>query len=289
MIYLLLTILLSLGLTVIFKLFDKYGVNTLHAVVVNYITCVVTGSLALGYLPSPIEVSKEPWFIPACFLGVLFITGFYAVGLTIQRFGMAVSSVTQKMSLLISVPFGVIAYQVATGWGFWLAMVAAITAVLLTNWPDKGDDKKHTFLMYLLPLWVFVSSGMIEVALQHVQNGIMLPLGKKTDGNFTVALFAIPATLGSIFVMYQVLAGKAKLERKSILAGILLGVPNYGSIFFLMEALSVFDGAVALPVINVSIIMLSALVGLFFFHDKLSKLNWIGIGLALVSILLFAW
>jgi hypothetical protein len=229
MIFLILSILLSSFLAVVFKLFAKYEINTFHAIVVNYIVCVITGSLELGYFPLGLKTVEQPWFIVAAFLGTLFITGFYAVGLTIQKFGVAVSSVTQKMSLLISVPFAIIAYNEKSGLGVWTGLAIAVAAVVMTRPPLTA---------YLLPLWVFVSSGLIEIALQYVEKGIFAPLGQKSDGQFTVALFGMAATMGICMLSYQLIIQKVKFERKSLIAGILLGIPNYGSIFFLMKALA---------------------------------------------------
>jgi drug/metabolite transporter (DMT)-like permease len=76
--------------------------------------------------------------------------------------------------------------------------------------------------------------------------------------------------------------------------GILLGAVNLGSIFFLVKALNYkpdsgtgLDSSVIFGANNISIVALSVLVGLWIFKEKLQLINWIGIGLSALALLLF--
>ena len=79
-----------------------------------------------------------------------------------------------------------------------------------------------------------------------------------------------------------------KVKLKSIFGGILLGVPNYFSIVYLLKALSTegMESSTAFTLNNVGIVILSTLFGLFIFNEKLISKNWVGIGIAVVSITL---
>jgi uncharacterized membrane protein len=76
----------------------------------------------------------------------------------------------------------------------------------------------------------------------------------------------------------------------SILGGIALGVPNYFSIFFLLGALqnNAINSASVFTINNVAIVMLSTLLGILLFKEELSLKNWVGISLAILSIVLVA-
>ena len=77
-------------------------------------------------------------------------------------------------------------------------------------------------------------------------------------------------------------------DYKSILGGTVLGIINYGSIFFLLKALH-FEGlesSTIFTVNNVAIVMLSTILGLMLFKEHISRKNWIGIALAIISIAL---
>ena len=77
---------------------------------------------------------------------------------------------------------------------------------------------------------------------------------------------------------------------KNILGGVVLGIPNYFSIYFLVLALrsGVLESSGIFTVNNVAIVMLSTLTGIVLFRERLLRKNWIGIVLAVISIFLVA-
>jgi len=75
------------------------------------------------------------------------------------------------------------------------------------------------------------------------------------------------------------------------LGGFLLGIPNYFSIYFFILALRIdgLDSSSIFIINNVSIVLLSTLLGIVCFKEKISPKNWIGIGIAILSILLITY
>jgi multidrug transporter EmrE-like cation transporter len=70
----------------------------------------------------------------------------------------------------------------------------------------------------------------------------------------------------------------------------MLGIPNYFSMYFLLKTLSAFHNtsAVVFPVNNIGILAASSLVSILFFKEKMNKLNWYGLLLSVVSIILIS-
>ena len=115
MIALTLSILSSTTIYVVFKLFPKYQINTLHAIVINYLVATACGIILQ---PSAIDLGQTfqySWFPFALALGVLFITVFNLMGITAQRSGLSVVSVAAKMSVVIPILFGLIYYHESLG------------------------------------------------------------------------------------------------------------------------------------------------------------------------------
>ena len=82
---------------------------------------------------------------------------------------------------------------------------------------------------------------------------------------------------------------KTRVPRwKNILAGIALGIPNYGSIYFLIKALDMhnLESSVIFPVNNVGIVALSVVCARILFNENLSLKNIVGVILAIISIAL---
>jgi multidrug transporter EmrE-like cation transporter len=47
-------------------------------------------------------------------------------------------------------------------------------------------------------------------------------------------------------------------------------------------------GSVVFPVHNASVVMLTALSGVLFFKEKFSKRQWLGVAIAIISVILIA-
>ena len=75
------------------------------------------------------------------------------------------------------------------------------------------------------------------------------------------------------------------------MAAFTLGIPNFLSFYFLLKALAYFgsSGAFVYPLYNLGVILLSAIIGLLVFKERLSKLNIVGILLAITAITLLSW
>jgi len=296
MLFLLLSVISSTVLVMVFKFFPKYGIDTFQAIVVNYFVCIICGTLVLGRFPFSGETLSAPWLPYSMGLGILFISGFYAVGMTVLFFGLTVASVLQKMSLVISVPFAIIAFsEPATAMKI-CGVLLALGAVILSNWPSKksnskikdsdNPDKKSIspFLVWFFPLYAFFVSGAIECGLQYVQNSL-LDSSAAASAEFSTGIFASAALIGSFVIIFNSFKNRPNFAVRNLVAGLLLGVPNYFSIYFLLKAFDVLgDKSVVLPVNNIAIVAISAVLGVLLFSEKLSKINWLGVGLAAIAI-----
>jgi uncharacterized membrane protein len=77
---------------------------------------------------------------------------------------------------------------------------------------------------------------------------------------------------------------------KNLLGGVALGIPNYGSMLFMLWALADgLGGSVVFPVNNVGIIVATAIGAVLIFREHLSRINRAGVVLAALSIILMAY
>ncbi|MFM8485805.1 MAG: hypothetical protein ACKOCH_05685, partial [Bacteroidota bacterium] len=147
-------------------------VDTFQAIVFNYFTCLTCGWLHLGHFPVERATFDMPWFPYALFLGLIFISGFYTSALTVRYFGVTVSQVMQKMSILASVPFAVFVCGETAGIGKVTGFFMALCAIVLVNFPfrtrDSEQEGQKTGLWWV-PLITWVLAGVIEVVFLRVQ------------------------------------------------------------------------------------------------------------------------
>lgn len=279
MIYLLLSILSSTAIFVVFKLLKSYNINTLQAIVVNYFTACIIGSLLYKGDIKPAEIIQTNWFIAAIVLGFLFISIFNVMALTAQKNGLSVASVASKMSVIIPVVFGILVFKESVGFQKITGILLALVAVYLTSLKQK-DNAVLTQSIYL-PLILFFGSGIIDTSINYFAPDDNIPL-------FSATIFAMAAVIGVLLLSFKYLKSKQRFKLKSLPFGIILGIVNYTSIHFLLLALRVenTESSTLFTINNIAILSLSTLIGLILFKEKISKKNWIGISLALISILL---
>ncbi len=285
MIYLILSILISSLLFVIFKLFDVFKINTLQAIVINY---AIALSFGLGSSTSSlpiVEIPKQPWFLGAFCLGFLFISVFNVMGITAQKNGLSVASVAGKMSVVIPVVFGIFVYNESVGFLKIVGILMALIAVYLSS--AKSDTSPVKFKNLVFPLLLFVGSGCIDAGLKYVES---TSVSDNAVPMFLATIFGCAFVLGLFVVVTQMINGKFQFQLRNVLGGIALGIPNYYSMEFLIKALQTegMESSTLFTINNVSIVIFTTVFALMFFKEKLIKKNWIGLALAVISILLVA-
>ena len=286
MIYLLLSILASTIIFIIFKLFEKFQINIFQAIVVNYCIAFTTGILSYNGTITISQLPNLDWFYYTLILGALFIIVFNLMGITTQKSGLSVVSVATKMSVVVPVLFGLLYYNESLGGVKLIGIAIALIAVYLTsNKSKQGISVNRKSIV--LPILVFIGSGIIDTSIKFLEDTYVanndVPL-------FSAIIFLAAAVIGFIFIIIQIIRGSFKFEFKNIIAGICLGVPNYFSIYFLVKTLrsDILESSGIFAINNVSIVALSTFAGIFIFKEKLIRKNWIGIALAILSIVLIS-
>lgn len=285
--YLLLTVLMTVWIFVCFKGFGIYRVKTLQAITINYATCVITGLIFTGLEPfTLIQETYQNWGIIPPFLGVSFVVGFYFMSITTQKVGISVTTLASRISLVIPVLFSLFVFKTQTrAFSFlnYLGLVIGFISVILSSY-SKPSETIH-IKNYWMPFVVFLVGGYIDTSLNYSN------LFLKTEADrliFPICLFATATTAGVIGILYNYFKKQQKFEGKSIIAGVILGMPNYFSIYFLIKALEAYDnnGAFVFPTFNILTLVLSAMIGIVFFKEKLYRWNYVGLFLALGGLIL---
>lgn len=278
-------IVLSASIMIAFKLFERYHINILQAITVNYLVAALCGFVPLlGESDfNFVEIPEKPWFIYSLAVGSTLLLAFNVFALSAQKAGLAITAISSKMSVIIPVALGVIIFNEALSFVRIIGIITALAAFWLTFY-RKGKSKSE--LKYLfLPILLFVGNGSNDSLLKISQELYI------TDDYtmFLATAFSTSLLLGLILLFVRTFIKKRKIEIKNIFAGVILGLLNWGSTLYFLKGLSKFDVSVFIPIFNVSIVTLSALIGLIMFKEKLQKLNWLGIILAIIAIITIAW
>ncbi len=286
---LILCILCSVTLVVLFKLFDRLKIDTFQAIVFNYLTAVFTGAFARPFNPELVLHEKGNWIWWALGLGVFFISLFVIIGRSVSESGITLTTVANKMSLAIPVAAGVWLYNEQVNAVKFFGILLALAAVTFSSWKSetKSESKKHG-KSWLFPLIIFVGSGFLDTSMKYVETQVLSPA---LTSIFLLLLFLTAGSIGIGILTTGLVLGKMKFHYRNLLGGIALGIPNYFSIYFLLEALSTsgLDSTVIFPIMNVGTVLLSAVSAIVMFREKLSVLNYLGLGLSIAAILMIAF
>lgn len=290
--YLIVSILSSVAIMLVFGMFDRYKIDTFQAVVVNYLTCIGCGVVLDGGFPK-YSLEATAWLPYALCLGVLFIGLFVLIGITAQRQGAAIASVSMKLGLIFPILLAYFLYNEDFTIQKWVGIVLCLAAIIFVSIPSKdskteGDSLSWNWSM-LFPLIIFLGSGLCDSTVQFLEQRFF------SEGDIeplTIALFGTAFVVGGCVLLLQVMLGRRSFDSKSLLAGVVLGLPNYASIYFFMMALShdKFENASSFVFVinNIGIVVMTTLMGILVLRQNPNKYGWVGLGLAVSAVLLLS-
>jgi len=292
MLFLLLSILSSTGIFLIFRLIEKRGIKNFPVIIFNYITAAILG-FALNS-----RTAAEPGQFPAAFyalailIGVLFIGMFFVVARSSQKAGMAVTTIAGKMSVIFPILFSIVfdVQDIISGLKVGGILIALI-GVLLTVYKKRAQLPEPAFIY--LPIILFIGMGLVDSLVKLAQYKYV------SDANlslFTAILFSISALSGVFASFFQKGRFWSIFTARALLWGALLGVVNFGSIYFLVKTLNynhpergTIDSSVVFGLNNIGIVALSVILGMLLFQEKLSGTNKAGILICIIATILLAY
>lgn len=292
MIFLAGSIILTGYLILSFKALERWNINTFHAIVFNYITCVITGILINTGFPVPALSLSNGWLIWAVVMGSTFILLFNMIAFTAQKVGVAVASVANKLSMVIPFAFAMYYYHepstVLKATGIFLALLAVFFTCYRKRDRTWEVGTAWKLLYFVLPFVLFLGSGLLDTMIKYVEHAF---INDSNRNEFLILAFGSAAAIGLSIYIVQIMGGFHRFSWKPVLAGLAIGIPNYFSIWCLLRALKSFSAgsSVIIPVNNMGIVLLNAIAAAILFREKLSLINWTGIILSLLAISLIAF
>ena len=281
MIYLLLCIFSSTTIIILFKYFSRFKINNFNAIIINYLTAALLGlTISFNSLRNT-NVFVQSWFPLAVLIGVLFVVMFNVIAITTQKAGISVSSVASKMSVIVPMLFSILYYHEQINNYKIAGMVLAVIAVVFTAIRKNIHFENRKYL--ILPFILFIGMGLVDSLVKFSQHEYLkdqdLPL-------FSTLLFTISAITGIIVRLFKKSLRNSPMNFKAVAAGMLLGIANFGTFYFLVQALNsnFVDSSIVFGFNSIGIVLLSVFLAIILFKEKLSFINWTGIILSIFTI-----
>lgn len=275
MAYLLLAVISSALVSIFMRLSTDHIKGKVSMIAVNYLMCL---GIALGLTgPAALVPQTEGLGITLALSavnGVLYLGSFMLLQINAQKNGVVLSAIFMKLGLLVPITLSVLFFGEVPQMLQIAGFVLAVLAIVMINMGSGAQNVQFKTGLVLLLLGGGMADGMLKVFEQFGP--------AELSSQFLLYTFAVAFVLCTILMF----ARKERPGIKELLFGLLIGVPNYFSADFLLRSLASVPAVIAYPSFSVATILVVTLAGVLFFKEKLTKRQWIAVGVILVALVL---
>lgn len=292
MIYLLLSVLCSVGIFVSFKIGRQLNISVLALITINYYVALVFGSAQLLSAQNtfPQSLISSSAIILTISVGVLFVIMFYIASRSVEQAGISISSAASKLSVVFPFFFSLFidpsdkfsSVKIA-------AIIIILISIILISYKKRAIASKLSASFY--PIVLFLGMGFVDSLVKYSQHVFIF---SDMEGYFSTGVFFFSAIAATVWFLGRGNRFR-QINTNTILLGVGLGMSNFGSLFFFIKALNsggysnLFGSSSIFALNNVSIIVVTSIVGLLLFRERLALINLGGILLSLVGIILLLY
>ncbi|KRG45138.1 hypothetical protein ARC78_02830 [Stenotrophomonas pictorum JCM 9942] len=282
MLFLMLSVICSVLVSVVLKLAPRRGIDIAQAVTWNYLAASGLSLLVLQPSLQSLHSAHTPW--PALLgLAVALPAIFLVLARAVREAGIVRSDVAQRLSLLISLGAAFVLFgEQANSWK--LAGLALGLLAIIGVSARNGGTTSATPASWRWLLAVWAGFALIDILLKQVAAA-----GTPSTAALLVS-FAIAFVLMLGWQLHRHLSGAAPLTARNFGYGLLLGLLNFGNILFYVRAHQALphSPATIFAGMNIGVVCLGTLVGVLAFGERTSGWNRAGLALAVVAIGLIA-
>jgi len=206
--------------------------------------------------------------------GLAYYGAFYFYQKSVKDNGVSLSIAVGKMGIIIPMLLSLFLWKEIPETIQWMGIIISMIAIGIINISPKefkGAKFKTSLLLF------FVIGGLGDFFNKLFQ----VSVGSAYKDLFLVVVFG-SALVASLFMTIK----HKNITKMSILFGIMVGLPNMLTAFYLISALSKMNATVVFPMYSGGAIMLSMLWSMFAFGEKLKMKEIAGIIMILIALIL---
>jgi drug/metabolite transporter (DMT)-like permease len=274
--FLILSILASTAILLLFRIFETHRIRLLPAIAINYLAASGLALFISGRSGSLIPKELASWMWMAIIIGIIFVLMFILIGKTTQKAGITNTSVASRMSVVIPMIFSIIYYGETISFLKTVGLLLAPVSVLLVVYRNQSSGRSGGQMW--LPILVFFGVGLTDSLVKYTQQDHLVSQQVIT---FSGYLFLISMVSSGLLLLGR--HKKPLIQKKEWIGGLFLGICNLASLYFFIQALnhSGFDSSIVFGINSTGIVFLSSLAGFSVFKEHLSRLNILGLALAM--------
>ena len=275
MMYLGLAVLSSALIAVVMRLSSDKVRSPLGMLFINYLVCTVLGIL---YADFQIFLPREPGYSLTLGLGIfngfIYLSSYILLQYNTRKNGIVLASVFMKLGLLVPMVLSVVMFHEIPSSVQLLGFLLAVIAIVLINY--RKDSKKGSLAFSLILLLILggCSDAMSKVFKVYGTEAL--------SDQFLVFTYGMAFLLGVALVALK----KEWPGKQELIYGTIIGIPNFFSVKTMLAALTDIPAVVAYPTFSVATVLLVTLAGTAFFREKLTKNQWLALGIILIALVL---
>ncbi len=305
MVYLALAVACSLAIVAIFKHSERRGLDRIALLTVNYAVAFAVAGLLLGVGVEETVggLGLHPGLLAlGVWTGALFIGGFVLFSYAIRVAGMALA--TGVMRLAVALPF-------LASWLVWGEVPSAAQAVGLAvagaaffliarreapasaghiagASPEQAEPgaKPGAWRVAAVLLLLFLAGGVVDISMKAFDEVFAATSSRAL---FLLMVFGVAFGIGLVLVVHRGARTGLWPRGATVGWGVVLGLVNYGSAEFILQAIARLSGLFVFPVNNIAIVIGAALLGVLVWGERLSRANRLGLGLSVLALLLLGF
>jgi len=267
----------------IFKYFEKYKVVTLNAIIVNYLIASSLSFIVPNETKSISYAIEQPWFPTTLILGFLFVSLFQLMAYSSQKISIATTTIANKITFVFPTAMGILFFK--EDWSIIkiAGFIVAIISIILTTENKKGLPKRDSILIIGL---LFFGGGLLESLLNYSSKN-WIAVGDTSL--YFGYLFFFAFFFGLIMMVWKIIHGQRLPSKKDIIWGILLGIPNYISMYMLLKSLEDLPSSSVFPIANMGVILCSTFLSVILFKERISIKKALALGCSILAIILISF
>lgn len=275
MFYLILAIISSALVSIFVRLSEGKIRANVSMLAFNYMMCSVLAASAIGLgnlLPSAKGIGATLGM--GTINGVFYLAGFLLLQWNVKKNGVVMSATFMKLGLLVPLVVSIFLFNEMPGISQVVGFILAIAAIIIINF-----EKENTTMecKAMLPVLLIVGgTGDVMAKIYEVYgNG-------ELSGQFLFYTFIVAMVLCIGIVLLK----KERPGKLEVLFGMLIGIPNFLSAKFLLQALERMAAVIVYPTYSVGAMILITLAGVGFFKEKLGRKQKVGVVVILAALVL---
>lgn len=203
-------------------------------------------------------------FVFGMLLALIFVLSFFAFAKAVSSAGTALASLSSRLSVIVPVTFSMLFfYEIPNSYQTFGLLFALMTIIFFYFSVKNMAVGKFKSEGYVYLIAVLLGIGINDFSMKLFQH--WRHEHEKPFFLFVIFFFSFLYTLALIF------SKKVKIKKPDFYRGMILGVPNVFSTFFLLSALARLPAIIVYPVVNIGIILLTTISAAIIWKEKLDS------------------